>query len=172
MWHLFLMNKRKHFYCITRVSFVCLCIHGGCRKLGRRHPAVLWDLQLLQWRYHRAVNKLNTSLRPSLFFLSTSLWPIQPLSFQLGDVWQTMCAAETQERPVNFLLVYSSTGKHDDWHHVNPRTERRSDGHKETVQERHPQSTPAQLSDTLPTMRHCLSTNVESVGVNQPFICR
>lgn len=43
---------------------------------------------------------------------------------------------------------------------------------KRTMRETRSADVCGELSDKLPIMRHCLSTNAESFGLNQPFTCR
>lgn len=162
--------ERKLFCRITRVSFVCICIHSGC-ELGTV-TLLYCGISGCCTGITLAVYKLNTLLYlsllpvPSSQLFSLSLWSIQPLSFDFSDIWKT------QERPVRLPPVYSSTGKHDDI----MSTQGQRGGMMDTKSQwekgirRHVWRGDTSSSDMLPIMRHCLNTNVERVVVNQPFI--
>lgn len=183
VWHLFLMNKRKGNISV-KFSLYVYEFMVAVGKSGQGRVTLLYcGISGCSSGITLAVSQGCKQPEPYCVCLShpLSLSPLSPVKSTslVPSYWCLTDSVRQRHRrgPLSFSLVYSSTGKHDYRPSRQPK-DREEEWQTHKGSERNTsadvcgEATPAHWSDTLPIMRHCLSTNVESVGVNQPFICR
>ena len=175
------VSEHKETFSLYHQSFLCIYIYiyvftvaekelghqlSPCRIVGSPVAEVV-----RLWRYHRAVNKLNTV---SVCLVSSSSHRLF-LSARLNLSRSNLVMSDRRRHKRGPSSLCRCTVPLENMTTDITSTRRQIGGMrdtKRTMRETRSADVCGELSDKLPIMRHCLSTNAESFSLNQPFTCR